>query len=50
MSVIATFVDPTAKEITQSAEQIRMRLVSRLIKDIIIVLQKLLKYFNDTAI
>ena len=41
---------PVAEDITQSADQVRMRLNSQLIKYISRVLQKLLKYFNDTAI
>ena len=36
--------------ITQFSDQVRMRLISQLIKGISRVLQKLLKYFNDTAI
>ena len=50
MSVIANFVAPVAAEITQSLEQVKMRLISRLIKGISRVLPKLLKYSNGTAI
>ena len=35
---------------TQFADQVRIRLILQLIKGISIVLQKLLKYFNDKAI
>ena len=34
---------------TQFAYQVRITLISQLIKGILIVLQKLLKYFNSTA-
>ena len=34
----------------QSADQVRIRLISKLIKDISPVPQKWFKYFNDTAI
>ena len=37
-------------DITQFADQVRMRLISQLINDISRVLQKLLKYFNGTTI
>ena len=50
MSVIASFVSPVAEEIIQSSDQVRMRLISQLIKGISRVLQKLLKYFNGTDI
>ena len=42
--VIANFVAPIAEEITQSADQVRMRLISQLIKTISRVSQKLLKF------
>ena len=48
--VIVNFIAPVAEEITQYADQVRMRLISQLTKSISRVLQKLLKYFNDTAI
>ena len=35
---------------TQSLDQVKMRLILQLINDISRVLQKLLKYFNGTAI
>ena len=50
VSVIANFSTPAESVITQVDEQVRMRLVSQLIKGISRVLQKLLKYFNGTAI
>ena len=37
-------------KIRHSKDQVRRRLISQLIKDILRVLQKLLKYFNVTAI
>ena len=48
MSVIANVVAlfAAALEITQFADQVKMRLISQLINDISIILQKLLKYFN----
>ena len=39
-----------AEEITQFSDQVKMRLISQLNKDISRVLQKLLEYFNDTSI
>ena len=50
ISVIPNFVAPVAEQITQSADQARMGLMSRLIKGSSGVLQGLLKYFNGTAI
>ena len=44
------FCVPVAEEITQFSDQVKMRLLSQLIKGISRVLQKLLKYFNGTAI
>ena len=41
---------PVAEEITQSADQVKMRIISQSIKGISRVLQKLLKYFNNNAI
>ena len=49
MSVIFNFVSPVVEEITQSLDQVKMRLTSHLINSISTVLQKLLKYFNGTA-
>ena len=48
MSVIANVVAlfAAALEITQFVDQVKMRLISQLINDISIILQKLLKYFN----
>ena len=48
VSVTGNFVAPVAEEIT-SADQVRMRLVSQLIKRILRVLQKSSKCFNSTA-
>ena len=50
VSVIANFVFPVAVEIPQSSDQVRMSLSSQLITDVSRVIQKLLKYFNDTDI
>ena len=50
MSVILNFVGPVAEEITQPLDQVKMRLTSQLIHGISTVLQKLLIYFNGTAI
>ena len=47
---IAKFIALSPSEITQCAGQVRIRLSSQLIKGISGVLQKLLKYFNGTAI
>ena len=47
---MANFVYPVAEKITQFSNQVRMRLISILIKGISRVLQKLPKYFNSTAI
>ena len=46
MNFVALVVEKTA----QSSDQVKMRLISQLINDIAMVLQKLLEYFNDTAI
>ena len=50
VSVIENFVAPVGEEITQSAYQVKIKLISKLIKGISRVLQKLIKYFNGTAI
>ena len=50
VSVITNFVSPVAEKTKQSTEQFKMRLISYLIKVISRVTQKLLKYFNRTAI
>ena len=41
---------PVELPITQFADQVRIRLILQLINNILIVFQKLLKYFNSTAI
>ena len=41
---------PVAEEIPQSADQVRMKLISQLLKSISRVLQKLLKCFNGTSV
>ena len=46
VSVIGNFVSSVAEEITQSVDQVKMRLISQLIKDI----SELLMHFNGTAI
>ena len=48
--VTANFVAPVAAEITQSSDQVRIRLISQLIRNISRVLQKLLQYFDGTSI
>ena len=50
MSVSASFVAPVTEEITQSVNQVRMKLISQLIKGTSRVTLKLLKYFNGTTI
>ena len=50
MFVIANFVSPVAEKITQPQDQVKMILISQLIKNISRVLQKLLKCFNGAAI
>ena len=46
----SNFVFPIAEEITQSSDQVRLRLSLQLIKSISKVFQKWVKYFNGTAI
>ena len=50
MSVITKFVTLLLSEIPQFADHFRVRLISQLIKSNSRVFQKLLKYFNGTAI
>ena len=50
MSVILYSVIPTAEEITQFLDQVKSKLISQLINGISRALQKLFKYFNETAI
>ena len=50
MYVISNFVASVVKEITQSSDQVKMRLISQLIDGNLRVLRKLLKYFNGTTI
>ena len=50
VSVISNFLLPLELVITQSLDQVKIRLTSQLINGISRVLQKLLKYFNDTII
>ena len=50
LSVIANSVASVAEEITQFLDQVKIRLISQLIHDILRVIQKLLKYFNGTDI
>ena len=49
-SVILNFPSPVELVITQSLDQVKIRLTSQLINGISSVLQKLLKYFNGTII
>ena len=48
--VITNFLASIAAETTPSADQVRMRLILQLISGISRLIQKLLKYFNGTAI
>ena len=48
--LLQNFVSPVPEEITHISDQVKMRISSQLIKEIPRVLQKLLKYFNGTAI
>ena len=50
MSVISNSVIPTAEEITHFLDQVKLRLISKLINGFSRILQKLLKYFNGTAV
>ena len=50
LSVIANSVASVAEEITQFLGQVKIRLISQLINDILRGIQKLLKYFNGTDI
>ena len=50
VSIFVNVVSLSTSEITQFADQVKVRLISELIKGISRVLLKLLKYFNGTAI
>ena len=50
VSVIANVVAFVSLDNTHLLDQVKMRLISQLIKDISRILQKLLKYFNGTII
>ena len=50
MSVIENFFFPATEKITQFSGQVKMRLIWQLIKRILKLIQKLLNYFNGTAI
>ena len=50
VSVIADFVSPVTKEITETTDQIKIKLISQLVKCTLWVLQKILWNFNSTAI
>ena len=50
MSVALNYVIPIVEEITHFLDQVDSRLIAQLINVISRVLQKLLKYFNETAI
>ena len=50
MSVILNSVISTAEEITHILDQVKSRLISQIINGNSRVFQKLLKYFNGTAI
>ena len=48
LSVIANSVASVAEKITQFLDQVKIRLISQLINNILRAIQKLLKYFNGT--
>ena len=50
VSVIANVVTFVSLDSTHLSGQIKMRLISQSIKGILIILQKLLEYFNGTII
>ena len=50
MSVLLSSVIPTAEETTHLLHQVKPKPISQLINGISRILQKLLKYFNGTAI
>ena len=50
LSVIVNSVASVAEEITQFLDQVKIRIISQLIHDILRAIQKLLKYFNGTDI
>ena len=50
VSVSVNFSSPVKFVMTQCDNQVRMRLISKLVKAISRVFQKLLKFFNDNAI
>ena len=50
VSIIVNVPGPVESIITQFTNHVRTRVISKLIKGISNVLQKLLKYFNSTAI
>ena len=50
MYVVPKVICQFPSETTQFADQVRIRLISQLTTDISKVLQKLLNYFNNTAI
>ena len=50
LSVIVNFVFLGAEEIKQFSDQVKIRLISQLIKGISRVFHKFHKYFNGTAI
>ena len=49
VSAIANFVFQAAEEIIQISDQVKLGLISQSVNGISRVLQKLLKYFNDTT-
>ena len=50
MSVILNSVFSTAEKVTHFSDQVKLEIISQLINGILRVLEKLLKYFNRTAI
>ena len=50
MTAAAKFFTVLPSEMIQLADQVKMKLISKLIKSISRVLQKLLKYFNGSTI
>ena len=50
MSVILNSVFSTTEKVTHFSDQVKLEIISQLINGILRVLEKLLKYFNRTAI
>ena len=48
VTIIINSVASVAEEVAKFLDQVKIRLISQLINDILRVLQKLIKYFNGT--